>query len=547
MNPNSESRSSEHGAASGGGVRRTVALSLVGLGLGIAFEVLFYGHPPGLSFFVFCALCLGAAALGAGLERLRPAASAWLAAALALLFAASTFQRQEPLTVFLGVGFALFYLAVVVRVFRFGRLFRFGWIDLAVAFFWVPLEAWIRPWGTVGDAWRRTVRERGGRRVFFSVLRGLLLSLPLVVVFLALLSSADLVFGDYVADVLRWIDLERLADWTARAVVILASGLYLLGALVAALRDPGDRRLVGEDPPLVRPFLGFTETTIVLTLVNLVFLLFVLVQFAYLFGGQANIHVAGYTYAEYARRGFGELVAVGFLALGMIYALAASTRFDGRGRRAGFFGLCAALVGLVGVMLFSAFQRLVLYEQAYGFSRLRTYTHVAIVWLAVGFVVFLGLLLLRRLRAVALAAMILASGFGATLAVLDVDAFIVDRNAARYEATGDLDIAYLSMLSDDAVPALVRLAPRTEGDVRRDLLAELSCRRNEIERTIGHLEWPSEHASRRRALSTLASLDSLLDVYPVYRDAGGYQGPRSPTYLVKTGGAFVPCAGIGWD
>lgn len=547
MNPNPVPRSNEAGLATGDGVRHTVALSLVGLGMGIAVEVLFYGHPPGLSFFVFCSLCLAALALVAGLERVRPAASAWPVAALGLLFAASTFLRQEPLTVFLGVALALFYLAVVVRVFRFGRLFRFGWIDLAVAFFWIPLEAWIRPWSTVGDAWRRTVRERGGRRVFFSVLRGLLLSLPFVVVFLALLSAADLVFGDYVEDVLRWIDLERLADWTARAVVILAGGLFLLGALVAALRDPGDRRLAGEDPPLVRPFLGFTETTIVLTLVNLIFLLFVLVQFAYLFGGRANIHAAGYTYAEYARRGFGELVAVAFLALGMIYALAASTRFDGRGHRAGFFGLCAALVGFVGVMLFSAFQRLVLYEQAYGFSRLRTYTHAAIVWLAVGFAVFLGLLLLRRLRAVAPAALILASGFGATLAVLDVDAFIVERNGARYEATGDLDLAYLSTLSDDAVPALVRLAPRTEGDVQRALLAELSCRRHELDRAVRRLEWPSEHASRRRALSALASLDSLLEAYPVYRDAGGRQDPRWPVYLVKTGGEFVPCGTVAWD
>jgi hypothetical protein len=220
----------------------------------------------------------------------------------------------------------------------------------------------------------RARREAGGRRFLSRFAPGA----ALAVVFLALLSAADLVFGDYVELALRWIDLDKLIDWTARLLVVLISAVFLLGALVAALRPPGDRKLFGEDPPLVQPFLGFTETAIVLSLVLLVFLSFVAVQFTYLFGGQANIHAAGYTYAEYARRGFGELLAVALLALAMIYLLAAVTRLGTRRQRMVFFALCSGIVLLVTVMLASAFQRLVLYEQAYGFSRLRTYTHVAI-------------------------------------------------------------------------------------------------------------------------------------------------------------------------
>ena len=543
-----DQRSATSGIPSGmrSAIRMPVALTVIALALGLAVEILFYGHPPGISFTLWAALCVGAVVVAGRIEAVRTSRSAWLLMIPALFFAAAVFFRQEPLTVFLSLLLTLFLLALLVRAFRFGQVGRFGWIDMAVAFLWVPIEAWLRPWSVAGEAWGRTVRERGGRRIGFSILRGILLALPVLVVFVALLSAADLVFGDYVEKALAWIDLAKLADWTARAVVILVSALFLLGALVAALRDPGERRLIGEDPPLLRPFLGFTETAIVLSLVVLVFLSFVAVQFAYLFGGQANIDAAGYTYAEYARRGFGELVAVAFLALGMIYVLAMVTRLESPRKRAVFFGLCAAIVLLVGVMLLSAYQRLILYEQAYGFSRLRTYTHLAIAWLAVAFVVFLILLGLDRLRQLAPAALAIAAGFTMTLVWLNVDAFIVDRNARRYAQSGDLDAFYLSSLSADAVPRLVQLAQEADGQEEEALLADLACRRRELERSRERLAWPSAHASRSRALDSLVAIEKELAGFPVYLEYYGQTNPDRAVYVVKTEDGFQRCYGA-WD
>jgi hypothetical protein len=522
-------------------VRTAVTLSLLALGLGLLTEILFYGHRPGISFFILAAACVLIAVAAGALERVSISRSAWLAMAGVALFAAATFLRQEPLTVFLCVMLTFFFLTLVVRVFRFGRLGRFGWLDLAVAFLWVPLEAWVRPWPVAGAAWSGTVRERGSRRTAFSVVRGLLLAIPFLVVFIALLSAADLVFGDFVEQALRWVDLERLIDWTARLLVIVVSAVFFLGALVSALRPPGDRRLIGEDPPLERPFLGFTETAIVLSLVLVVFVSFVGVQFAYLFGGQANIHAAGYTYSEYARRGFGELVAVAALALGMIYLLAEVTRLESPRRRTAFLALCGGIVLMVAVMLVSAYQRLVLYEQAYGFSRLRTYTHVAIGWLAVALLVFMVLLFLGRLRRLAPAALALSCGFAASLILVNVDDFIVDRNAARYAASGDVDIAYLATLSDDAIPRMVTFVPETSGQANQDLLAALACRRHTLEAAQERLEWPSAHASRSRALASLATIDAPLDAYPVYIDYHGYSEPAWVRYVVKTPDGFEPC------
>jgi len=66
---------------------------------------------------------------------------------------------------------------------------------------------------------------------------------------------------------------------------------------------------------VIKRFLGFTETAIVLGSVAGLFLAFVIIQFQYFFGGQANLGVEGFTRSEYARRGFNEMVTVGFLSL----------------------------------------------------------------------------------------------------------------------------------------------------------------------------------------------------------------------------------------
>ncbi len=378
--------------------RSPVALSCLGLALGLCVEFLFHGQAIGISFPLWAGIGIAALSGAAVLERVRPARGGlWLAVPI-LFLASFVAWRTEPLTVFLDILLTLSLFALWVRTFRTGRLLDFGWLDFAVAQLWVPLEAWIRPWGILGASQQRLLqgRERQGR--ILAILRGGLLAFPVLIIFVALLSSADLVFGDLVERALDWLDLERFFEFLESALVVLLSAVFLLGALVAALRDPGEHNLIGYRKPLVVPFLGFTEAAIVLAAVDILFVSFVAIQFRYLFGGEANISAAGYTYSEYARRGFGELVATAILTLGLVMALANWTQRRAKSRRAWFNGLSGLLVGMISVMLASAFLRLLLYEHAFGFTRLRIYTHVAIVWMGLLFLVFFGLLLREDLR-----------------------------------------------------------------------------------------------------------------------------------------------------
>jgi hypothetical protein len=133
------------------------------------------------------------------------------------------------------------------------------------------------------------------------------------------------------------------------------AGAFLHAAQKSDKRSsPADAEV--EEKTWVAPFLGFTESTIVLGSVVLLFVAFVVIQFQYFFGGQTNIGIEGYTYSEYARKGFGELVTVAFFSLLLLLGLGAITRRETENQRRTFSTLGVGLVGLLIVMLIAAFQ-----------------------------------------------------------------------------------------------------------------------------------------------------------------------------------------------
>lgn len=489
-------------------------LSLMGLILGLSVEVLFHGHVLGISFFVWALLCV-AILLGATfIEGIKPAR--WsLSLTLPILFLSFMVSlRLEPLTIFLNIVLTLALLALWVRSFRHGRLIDYGWLDLAVAIVWVPFEAWIRPWRVLGDAQRKVFKGSGKKEVALAILRGIILAVPILVILIMLLSAADLVFEKSVQEALKWLDLERLADLTWRVVIVIVSTLFLLGAIVLALRDPKKRALIGQEKPLVKPFIGFIESVVVLGAVDLLFAIFVGIQFAYLFGGETNISSLGYNYSEYARNGFGELVAVGILSLLLIFGLASWSERKKRNEKRWFLGLSSLLVAEVLVILVSAMKRLLLYEKAYGFTRLRTYTHIFIIWMGVLLLIFLIFLFINQLRRFAPAFALGAVGFVFTLNLLNVDAFIVKQNIAHLEKTSDLDITYLAGLTDDAIPSLVELALDNSFEDKDELLGELACWDAQLEYRLSELKWPSTHLGR---LSASRDLDKIQKAFAPYQ------------------------------
>jgi hypothetical protein len=510
-------------------------LWIIALALGWAFDFLFWKKPAGINFAIFATLCMAGGLYMLLSNGIRPASRAWWLAAPFAFFAVISFLRQEPLTVFLAYSLTLFAMTVFVLNYLGGR-----WIEYSLGDYFKNAVALVASMVaqpvSFGVEARKTQAENGGVKKslpIWPILRGLLIALPVVVIFASLLSSADVVFNQQLDKFVELFKLEKLPEYIFRGIYISIGAYLIAGTILHAATKSKDEKLVGEDKPVIAPFLGFTEASIVLGSVFALFLAFVIIQFQYFFGGNTNIRIDGYTYSEYAVRGFGELVTVAFFTLLMLLSLSGVTRRESENQRWAFSGLGVGLVALVLVMLVSAYQRLVLYESAYGFSRLRTYTHVVLIWIGLLLVATIVLEILRRERAFALAAILAALGFAVSLSLLNVDAFIVRRNVQREvhgqteykddfsaasRVEGDaLDAAYFLDLSDDAVPALVEAyrTPSLPAPVKEKVGAALACIRYERSLDNSDILWQSFHLSRFQADQSLALVKTSLDKFKV--------------------------------
>ena len=299
------------------------------------------------------------------------------------------------------------------------------------------------------DAAGGLVRAPAGRVP--ALARALVLTGALVAIFGALFASGDRAFAQLAGDVLP--DELPLDDLPLR-LVVLGLVMSLAGTLAQAASIPDVRAA----RPLLR--LGRVEWLLALGALNVLFALFVAVQLAVLFGGDGYVReTAGLTYAQYARSGFAQLVLVAALTLGVVAAALRWARTEREPDVRLLRALLGALCVLTLVVLASALHRLGLYEEAYGFTRLRVAVHALLLFGAALFALVIAALAIGRRGWLAPATAGLAALAALAFWIGDPDRRIAAHNVERYEATGRIDTAYLARLSADAVPALMRLPP----------------------------------------------------------------------------------------
>ena len=486
---------------------RVTPLLVAGVVLGVVGDALLRPPgPPGLNLSLWIAsVAVAALALcrrtGLGLDRERVA---WLTTGV--VFAAGFTWRDTPVLRLLALGSATLTFALAAHRLAGSWVRRAGVFQYAGALALGALHTWTAAALALVEATRSTPRAETGRAAgrgrAGAVARGLLIAAPLVVVFGALFMSADAVFAELVASVLRF-DFERIAThiFLFSICAWLSTG-YLRSVLTAtelpSLRGLWRNGALGFAPK--RPTLGITEVATVLAALDLLFLLFVIVQFRYLFGGDTLVQVTpNLTYAEYARRGFFELVFAVVLVAPVL--LAADWLLDRRLPRdtAVFRSVAGVQIGLVLAITASAFQRLRLYHASYGLTESRFYAMVLLFWIGAMLLWLAATVLRGRRDRFAFGA--LASGL-ATLALLFVinpDAIVARTNVTRMasaDAPVRFDVAYATSLSADAVPVLMDALPALPPEVQCPLARHMLRRwPPDRDRTIRNWNWSMARAS----------------------------------------------------
>jgi Domain of unknown function (DUF4173) len=518
---------------------RPVALRILAIAaaIGLISQAVLFGTLLGVNVTLLTVAVLGAAFAVRPRERRIDPADAWLPVA-AVALAVAIAIRADPTLLLLDV--LAFVTLVGASVAAIGgeavtrrSAIRVGELGLVVL-----------GWSGIGilrasAALRRPANpDRPPRRLppwAVPVARGLVLAIPVLVVFAGLFAAADLMFEELLARLFAWdVDLGlvplRLAiaflvAWVVAGLLSVAAGavhadsgpepegaspaLQSLGAAAAGLPGSSAGAAGAAASPWLPFRLGTIEASTILVAVDVLFASFVLVQLRYLFGGHDDLAVSGLPYSTFARSGFFELVWVAFLAGGLLASIHAVVDR----RTAVLVGAGIVLAALTGAILVSALIRLRIYQEAYGWAELRFYVLATIVWLGIGIGITIALLARDRmgwlLHGLAIAAVVVLVGTN----VVGPSRLIAEENVARVldptlvprDGKTGLDVYYATALGDDAVPALVRALPALAPPEQSDLWRWLDERRRALAEPDA-TAWPAWNLGRQQARDALAGL-----------------------------------------
>jgi hypothetical protein len=521
--------------------------------LGILGDVLLRAMPWGLNVFLF----ISAVVVSLTMLFLRRKNGFWngRTAALngALLFFGAMFLWRDSIQLKVFDTIAIFTILAVLSlpVLKI-KTHVAGVFHYLVGFIWSGINCAFAPFFLIFDdiKWKSMPRT-GWSKHFVSVLRGVAVAAPILFVFGALFMAADSVFEDFVRRTFN-IDTEFFSHFVLIAALSWFTAGYLRGSLIGTFfKDMkevvADRNVIKpqvlsvtelkeEDAPktdekpkaeekkrwewqnldnsiLPRGFtLGAIETSIVLGLMNLLFLSFVIFQIPYLFGGMDLVqNTPDFKLAEYARRGFGELVAVAALVLPVLLASHWLLRKDNPINAQIYRVLAGVQIVLLFVIMLSAAQRLFLLtgNLGYGMTTARFYPMVFMLWLAGVFVWFTVTVLRGAREQFAWGALWLAFFVLGTLHVFNPDEYIVRTNVQLMQEGRMFDSNYVSELSDDAAPALLESLP-TMGFERQCFIKYKLAQRLEKAQTENDFRtWNFSRWKARREMSEAAeSLDT---------------------------------------
>lgn len=277
---------------------------------------------------------------------------------------------------------------------------------------------------------------------------GLAVSLPIIFVFTMLFAGADKVFGDGLEKLVSFrMDLYLSVLWRVLRVVVYG---FLVGAFFYTLIH--DEHAITDKTSKVAK-ISTTVSAIVLTLVNILFAIFVFIQIKYLFGSHDFVISQKIVFAEYARSGFFQLAWVMVLSALLIMVFYRSSWHHGKNIFVSILKLL--LIAQIFAIAVSVLKRMNLYQNEYGYTTLRLYVEWFIYFTSIIFAM-LAVAIVKHFsfRKVFYTGLVCGVVAFTVVASINVDRIIARKNIQRFLTQNEiLDLSYLMhILSIDAIP-----------------------------------------------------------------------------------------------
>ncbi|MHB8126826.1 MAG: DUF4153 domain-containing protein [Desulfitobacteriaceae bacterium] len=492
--------------------KENIYLLICSLILGLLFNLLFYGKPLGLSYPLYIIALYTVLFWNMQNNQQLKFHLRWLLGIpiIALSFSYLIFSNQ----IFAVLNFFMIPILLVAHTLLLTSNSRYKWyetkflVDILHGVVARPLANCLKPFSLISKVAKRGINP-GKFSIAYKVLIGLLVAIPLLIVIVPLLASADDVFHHFVELIPNVFKDININEFVARLIIVTMVTCLMFSYLWSLFCSKTEINKALSDTDSLHKSSAFLDpitVTTILVLIDVLYVFFIAIQFSYLFGSLRYGLPHDFTYAQYARKGFFELVVITLINLlillgNMNFVKASGSRIDKVVKV-----LNTALVVSTLIMLLSAHFRMFLYEEAYGFTYLRVLTHAFMGYLFVLFVVTLckiwyqTLHLLKSYIAISIVAYTLVN-------YINIDSVIVKNNIERYNKGNPIDILYLTKLSYDAVPKLVDLMNSTSDQgLAKQLENGLTYKKQVLERVT---PWQSFNISKYRARKVLSQQNTL--------------------------------------
>ncbi len=199
--------------------------------------------------------------------------------------------------------------------------------------------------------------------------KSLLIAVPVILVIIFLLSSADSVFGsifsDFTKAISKMLETKTINDFLGRLLVIAVTFIYIAGFIIAFAKSKKQEET--EESTGIK--LSDLTIKILLVSLNIIYLLFSVIQIKYLFINAKT--TPNFDYATYARTGFFQLMFVSFINFALLHISKKNIETNKF--------LKIMLIIFTMIIVISAAFRMHLYEQKYGYTYLRLFVYFTLV------------------------------------------------------------------------------------------------------------------------------------------------------------------------
>lgn len=302
---------------------------------------------------------------------------------------------------------------------------------------------------------------------------GILCSLPLLLIILALLMSADGVFASAFDVIFSKIEFIFTSDFIinliGRLIVIALIFIYIVCILYNIFNKDSAFQREYKEKQIINTHINPVIVNTILTIINVVYLVFTGIQFLYLYSyvfSDAHLNTT-LNLAEYARQGFFQLMIITIINFAIILLTNENQKKEETKNKYTKWMNVAMCIFTI-VIAISAFMRMRLYESEYGYTFLRLMVYIILITEIIAIIPTIIYILKGKINLLKSYLII-----GITMYVItnfvNIDYLIAKNNINRVmnkmpgEFVREIDTDYLiENLGTDAVSEIVYLYSTTE-------------------------------------------------------------------------------------